>query len=99
MNTFVKTGITLVVLVITASSSIAQFTLLGEYRSRFEYRHRFKQLSATFQNKAFFIDQRTRINFDYRTTGYAVKFVLQDVRVWGSQKQLVGDDSHTYIIT
>lgn len=93
MNTLIKSGITLVVMVvITASSSMAQFTLSGEYRPRIEYRHGFKTLANTVQDNATFIDQRSRINFDYKTTGYAFKLVLQDVRVWGSQKQLVSND-------
>ena len=67
----------------------AQFTLSGEYRPRAEYRHGFKTLPVTDQDAAFFIDQRTRINLDYIADKFDVKFVIQDVRVWGSQSQLI----------
>lgn len=80
------------------SSAYAQFTLSGQYRPRAEYRHGFKQLPTPGNNAAFFIDQRTRINLDYRSDQYDVKIVLQDVRVWGSQPQLVVADGATTTI-
>jgi hypothetical protein len=70
----------------------AQFTLSGEYRPRAEYRHGFKTLATIDQRSAFFIDQRSRINLNYRSEKYTVKLVVQDVRVWGSQSQLVAND-------
>lgn len=76
----------------------AQFTLSGEYRPRTEYRHGFNTLPATDQEYAWFIDQRTRINLDYIAEKYDVKIVLQDVRVWGSQSQMVINDGATTTI-
>ena len=70
----------------------AQFTLSGEYRPRAEYRHGFGSLPTTDQRSAFFIDQRSRINLDYQSEKYKIKLVVQDVRVWGSQSQLVTND-------
>jgi hypothetical protein len=75
-----------------SSASQAQFTISGEYRPRAEYRHGFKTLPVTDQGSAFFIDQRSRINFDYASKKYKLKFVLQDVRTWGSQSQLTTND-------
>lgn len=89
----------LAVMFLTAYTSVnAQFTLSGEYRPRAEYRHGYKDIPATDQDAAFFIDQRTRINLNYISEKYDVKFVLQDVRVWGSQSQLVPDDGATTTI-
>jgi len=84
--------------VIALTQLQAQFTLSGEYRPRAEYRHGFKTLPAVDQDAAFFIDQRTRINMDYVSEKFDVKFVLQDVRVWGSQPQLVTADGITTTI-
>lgn len=73
----------------------AQFTFSGEYRPRSEYRHGFKALPGADQDAAFFTDQRTRLNFDYKTKGYKFFVSLQDVRVWGAQRQLVVNDGAT----
>ena len=70
----------------------SQFIISGEYRPRAEYRHGFQSLAAEDQEEAFFIDQRTRLNVNYKTEKYAIRLVLQDVRTWGSQRQLVADD-------
>ncbi len=72
--------------------SLAQFTLSGEFRPRTEYRHGYKTLATPDMDAAFFTDQRTRLNLDFKSEGYNFYVSLQDVRVWGSQKQLVTDD-------
>lgn len=88
----------LAVLLLGFTTAQAQFTLSGQYRPRAEYRHGFKQLPSPSVNAAFFIDQRARINMDYKSEGYDVKIVLQDVRVWGAQSQLVIADGATTTI-
>lgn len=85
-------------LLLCSSVSYAQFTLSGQYRPRAEYRHGFKQLPSPGQNAAFFVEQRSRINLDYNSENYDIKIVLQDVRVWGSQPQLVISDGATTTI-
>ncbi|MDA9564158.1 alginate export family protein [Flavobacteriales bacterium] len=72
--------------------SYAQFTLSGEIRPRSEYRHGYKTLSDSAMVPAIFIDQRTRLNFGYKSEYFNTFIQLQDVRVWGSQKQLVGNE-------
>jgi len=67
----------------------AQFTLEGEIRPRFEYRNGYKSVADSNQSNAAFVQQRTRLNFGYKTEGYIFKVTLQDVRVWGSQPQLI----------
>ena len=69
--------------------AFGQFTLDGELRPRFEFRHGYKSLADTAQDAAAFIEQRTRLNFGYKTEGYVFKVSLQDVHVWGSQPQLI----------
>ncbi len=70
----------------------AQFSLSGEVRPRTEYRHGFKTLSDSAQQPAIFTDQRTRLTAGYKSEGFRTKIVVQDVRVWGSQPQLVAND-------
>ena len=73
----------------SALGTQAQFTLDGEVRPRFEYRHGYKSVADSAQDNAAFVNQRTRLNFGYKTEGYNFKITLQDVRVWGSQPQLI----------
>lgn len=70
----------------------AQFSLSGEIRPRTEYRHGYQMLADSSQEPAIFTEQRTRLNFEYETEGLKTRVSLQDVRVWGSQKQLVNND-------
>lgn len=76
--------------ILLALPSVAQFTLDGEIRPRFEYRHGFSTVADSAQDAAAFVNQRTRLNFGYKTEGYLFKVALQDVRTWGSQPQTVG---------
>lgn len=54
--------------------------------------HGFGTLAADDQNPSLFVSQRTRLNFDYKHEIFATRIVLQDVRLWGSQPQLVGNE-------
>jgi Alginate export len=61
----------------------AQFSLSGQLRIRNEFREGYGAPLPEGTNPAFFISQRTRLNFGYEM--YRLKFGLsiQDVRVWG----------------
>lgn len=67
----------------------SQFTVSGEFRPRTEYRHGFKTLASENQDAAFFIDQRTRLNLDFKINSIQTYFSLQNIHVWGDQPQLV----------
>ena len=84
-----------VFLTIMSLYSYGQFTLDGELRPRFEYRHGYKNVADSSQNSAAFVEQRTRLNFGYKAEGYIFKLTLQDVHIWGSQPQLVNTYSKT----
>lgn len=73
---------------IIAMNSYGQFTLSGEYRPRGEYRHGFQSVADENQESAFFIDQRTRLNLDYKVSDYEFYLSVQDIRTWGSTSQL-----------
>lgn len=93
MKTFSIRILTLLLL-LCGGTAKAQFTLSGEYRPRAEYRHGYRSLAELNMNAGFFIDQRTRINLDYKSEIYSLKFVLQDVRTWGSERQLTLGDGN-----
>ena len=72
----------------------AQFSLSGEFRPRTEVSHGYKSLASEDQDASTFTAQRTRLNFLYKAQGINTKLVLQDVRTWGSQAQLVGNEDY-----
>jgi len=63
--------------------SIGQFTLLGEFRPRFEYRGGYGKLLSSDENPVLTVSQRTRLSAYYQTGIFSFGFGIQDVRVWG----------------
>ncbi len=97
MKTLIKKGAVITaILTSTVSFLNAQVSLSGEIRPRFEYRHGFGAPADTLQKSAQFLQQRTRLNFGYKTEKVKVGIIVQDVRVWGSQAQLNTYDVNTY---
>jgi len=76
----------------TISGTYAQFTLDAEFRPRAEFSHGYRTLAAEDQHPSFFISQRTRLNFNFTGEKLKTGLVLQDVRYWGSQPQLVSNE-------
>lgn len=87
-----KTLLILAIFLISSSISLAQFELTGEFRPRLELNHGYKNLAAEDQDLSTFTTQRTRLNFNYKNEWVKTMLVLQDVRTWGSQKQLVANE-------
>lgn len=85
---FIKTSIVAVTMATPVAATYGQFTFTGEIRPRTEYRHGYKTLADSAQTAAFFTDQRTRLNLNYKDENFKVGITIQDVRTWGSQKQL-----------
>ncbi len=56
-----------------------------DLRTRFEWRDGYKSIPTADTSSAFFINQRTRFNIDYKSKGLDVFLSLQDARVWGQQ--------------
>jgi len=69
--------------------SVAQFSLSGEFRPRTEISHGYSTLAAEDQDASIFTSQRTRLNFHFSNEFIRTGVVLQDVRYWGNQRQLV----------
>lgn len=92
MKTILKKGLALTALLLAAGTTYSQIKISAEVRPRMEYRHGFKTLPDSAQKSAAFVDQRTRLNLDYKKDRITCRVVLQDVRTWGSQKQLVNNE-------
>jgi hypothetical protein len=72
----------------------AQFSLSGEFRPRTEISHGYKTLASENQDPSTVTAQRSRLNFIFNTEDIKTKLVLQDVRTWGNQKQLVANEDY-----
>ena len=70
----------------------AQFILSGEFRPRTEFSRGYKNLATSNQKMSIATAQRTRLNGLYNAENLNTKLVLQDVRYWGSQPQLVANE-------
>ncbi|MCK0133535.1 alginate export family protein [Arenibacter sp. S6351L] len=74
--------------------SNAQFTLDGEFRPRTELRHGFGSLIADDADAGFGVSTRLRLNAGYAIDAYKFYVSLQDVMVWGENRQLLPDDEN-----
>lgn len=75
-----------------SKQSQAQFSLSGEIRPRSEFRNGFKTLNTSTSSPAFFVEQRTRLNFGYAKEKLSFKVSLQDIRMWGATSQIYKTD-------
>lgn len=80
--------------VLFAAVSQAQFTLSGEFRPRTELSHGYKALANKNQDASTITTQRSRINFNFTNEYIKTQLVLQDVRRWGSQPQLIQNEDN-----
>jgi len=89
-----KSGLVAVVIILLIIPVKAQFRLSGEFRPRTEFSHGYKSLATENQNWSVATAQRTRLNAIFSANGINTKLVLQDVRYWGSQPQLVANEDY-----
>lgn len=68
------------------------FTVGAQIRPRFEYRHGFKKPLADGLKPAAFVEQRSRVWFNYETSKFRIHLNLQDIRMWGSTDQIYKGD-------
>jgi len=80
------------------SDLLGTFTIGAQIRPRMEMMHGYKTLADSAQKTGLAISQRSRINVGFTSKWVHAKIVLQDVRVWGSQPQLVANDGLTTTI-
>lgn len=75
--------------------SYSQLEISSEIRPRTEYSHGYGTLVEPDQDASTYTAQRTRLNFDYKNEYVKSKIVLQDVRLWGGQPQLVANEDYS----
>ncbi len=68
------------------------FTIGAQIRPRFEYRHGFKKPLADGLKPASFVEQRSRVWFDYTNSKFHIRVNVQDIRMWGSTSQIYKSD-------
>jgi len=93
MNSF-KFLILLITSIFISHVAKAQFTLSGEFRPRIELNRGYKNLATNGQDLSTITTQRTRLNATFKNENIITKLVLQDVRQWGSQPQLVANEDY-----
>lgn len=69
----------------------AQLNISAEYRPRFELRDGYSTLKTDDSEPAYFINQRTRLNFNHTYNNVTTRLSVQDYRIWGDSK-LKSDD-------
>jgi hypothetical protein len=64
-------------------TSSAQLSVSCNFRNRAEFRDGQGELPDSSKRPALFVNQRTRLIFDYNNPKYLVNITIQDARVWG----------------
>ncbi|TXF90890.1 hypothetical protein FUA23_03580 [Neolewinella aurantiaca] len=90
---------TLIVALMVPVALSAQFRLSAEVRPRTELRNGFKTPTSSGFDPAFFTEQRSRLNVDFKDEKYALRFSLQDVRIWGEVPQIFKEDAGTSFLS
>ena len=84
----------LIALVFFTITGKAQFSLEGELRPRTEYRNGYGNLIPEASEPGFGISTRARLNFGFKSEEYNLFVSLQDVMVWGENRQILPDDEN-----
>lgn len=84
----------LVIVSLWSTMTYAQFTLDGEFRPRTEYRNGYGSIIPDAADAGYAISTRLRLNTTYEFESYQFYMSLQDVMVWGENRQLKPEDSN-----
>ena len=68
-----------------------QLSLTGQLRPRSELRNGTGTLKPTGNQAAFFVSQRARLTFNYRSNRVIFQTAIQDVRVWGQDASSISN--------
>ncbi|QDK83570.1 hypothetical protein EXU85_35195 [Spirosoma sp. KCTC 42546] len=92
MNYIIKrVSLAAVILLLTQSTLFAQFSLIGQVRTRTELRNGLGNLAPKDAPAAFFTSQRTRLTFGYKWDRVQFQTSIQDVRVWGQDASTINN--------
>jgi len=89
-----KNHLIIISLLCIAQLAHSQFSLDAEFRPRTEYRHGFGNLITESAEPGFATSTRARLNAGLKTDSYTFYLSLQDVMVWGENRQLLPDDTN-----
>ena len=79
-------------IVLAAQSTVsAQFSLVGQLRTRTELRNGVGNLAPKDAQAAFFTSQRTRLTFGYKWDRVQFQTAIQDIRVWGQDAATINN--------
>ena len=90
----VKNHVLVGLMIISIQTTFAQFSLDGEFRPRTEYRHGYGNIIPDSSRAGYAISTRLRLNAGYEIEAYKFYVSLQDVMVWGENRQLRPEDSN-----
>jgi len=79
---------------LSTTAAFAQFTLDGQFKPRAEYRNGFGSIIPDALDPGFGIATRLRLNAGYQFESFKFYMSLQDVIVWGENRQLKPEDSN-----
>lgn len=99
IKTFTVHYLLLTLCLLGPAFATAQFKLTAEVRPRTEFRNGFKTPTSTGFDPAFFTEQRSRLYVDFKDDKYAMRFSLQDVRIWGEVPQIFKEDVGTSFLS
>lgn len=83
---------TIAILLFICTNAMSQFKIDGEFRPRTEYRHGYGSLISKDADPGYGISTRARLNFGYQKENYSFYMSVQDVLVWGENRQLAPKD-------
>ncbi|UFH55048.1 alginate export family protein [Spirosoma sp. KNUC1025] len=81
------------------SAAQAQFSLVGQLRTRTELRNGLGNLAPKDAPSAFFTSQRTRLTFGYKWDRVQFQTAVQDIRVWGQDASTINNtDGNRFMV-
>ena len=89
-----KQHFVVVMALLCATVTSAQFTLDGQFKPRTEYRNGFGSIIPDAADPGYAVSTRIRLNTGYTFDSYQFYVSLQDVMVWGENRQILPDDQN-----
>jgi len=89
-----KQHLVVILALLCATVTSAQFTLDGQFKPRTEYRNGFGSIIPDAADPGYAISTRIRLNTGYTFDSYQFYVSLQDVMVWGENRQILPDDQN-----
>lgn len=89
-----KQQLVVVLALLCTTLTFAQFTLDGQFKPRTEYRNGFGSIIPDAADPGYAISTRIRLNAGYTFDSYQFYVSLQDVMVWGENRQILPDDQN-----